>query len=208
MIELNINGRAYQLREGADFETRDSLAHVLREKLGFTGVRVSCNEGACGACTVLLDGKSVLSCMLPVVEADGHAIITIEGIAEDDPVVRAFADECDPGYGTALQCGFCTPGFILETKSMIAENPTPTPDEIKEALSGHICRCGCYAGIAHAAEKAAVVVRAVEAAAHGVNGIVGIADAEAAAPAAAATAAATGTDSTAVAAEASKGGGR
>jgi aerobic-type carbon monoxide dehydrogenase small subunit (CoxS/CutS family) len=160
-ITLTVNKQEYLLREGSDYAIGDSLARVLREKLGFTGVRVSCNEGACGACTVLLDGKSVLSCMLLAVEADGREVTTIEGIADDDPVVLAFVNECDPGYGTALQCGFCTPGFILETKSMLAENPRPDTDEIKEALSGHICRCGCYAGIAHAAEKAAIAVRAV-----------------------------------------------
>jgi aerobic-type carbon monoxide dehydrogenase small subunit (CoxS/CutS family) len=162
-IELIVNGRNYRLREGSDYEIGDSLARVLRERLGFTGVRVSCGGGACGACTVLLDGKSVLSCMMLAVGADGREITTIEGLSEDDPVVRAFAEECDPGYGTALQCGFCTPGFVLETKSAIAENPRITPDEIKEALSGHVCRCGCYAGIAHAAEKAAAVVAAGEA---------------------------------------------
>jgi aerobic-type carbon monoxide dehydrogenase small subunit (CoxS/CutS family) len=160
-IELTVNGRVYRLRKGADYEIRDSLARVLREKLGFTGVRVSCGEGACGACTVLFDGVSVLSCMMPAVCADGHEITTIEGVAEDDPVVRAFADECDPGYGTALQCGFCTPGFVLETKSLLSKKPEPTIDEIKEALSGHVCRCGCYAGIAHAVGKAATAIRAI-----------------------------------------------
>jgi aerobic-type carbon monoxide dehydrogenase small subunit (CoxS/CutS family) len=153
-IELIVNGRTYKLTEGADYEVGDSLARVLRERLGFTGVRVSCNEGACGACTVLLDGKSVLSCMMLAVSAAGRHITTIEGVSEDDPVVRAFTEECDPGYGTALQCGFCTPGFILETKSAIEENPCMNPADVKEALSGHVCRCGCYAGIAHAAEKA------------------------------------------------------
>jgi aerobic-type carbon monoxide dehydrogenase small subunit (CoxS/CutS family) len=172
-IELTINGRAYPLREGADYEAGDSLARVLRERLGFTGVRVSCSEGACGACTVLIDGRSALSCMMLAVEADGREITTIEGLEEDDPVVRAFADECDPGYGTALQCGFCTPGFILETKSLLAENPDPDLREIKEALSGHLCRCGCYAGIAHAVQKAAVAARRAAGAAAAAGSAIG-----------------------------------
>jgi carbon-monoxide dehydrogenase small subunit len=154
-ITLRINGREYRLYEGRDYDAGDSLSDVLREKLGFTGVRVSCNEGACGACTILLDGRSVLSCLLLAVEADGREITTIEAFTSEDPVVRAFAEESDPGYGTAMQCGFCTPGFILETKSLLAENPNPTEEEIRDALSGHICRCGCYKGIGHAAQKAA-----------------------------------------------------
>jgi carbon-monoxide dehydrogenase small subunit len=158
-IVLTINNQKYPLKEGFDFEASDSLAYVLREKLGFTGVRVSCNQGACGACTILLDGKSVLSCLMLAMDADGREIITIEGLTENDPVARAFAEESDPGYGTAMQCGFCTPGFVLETKSLLHENPAPTEEEIKDALSGHICRCGCYQGVRHAAQKAAVAVR-------------------------------------------------
>ena len=136
-----------------------TLAYVLREKLGFTGLKVSCDEGACGACTVILDGKAVLSCMILAVEAEGHEILTIEGLPEDDPVVRAFAEQCEPGYGTALQCGYCTPGFVMTVRAFLAENPRPTLAEVKEALGGNICRCGCYAGIAqavlHASEKLA-----------------------------------------------------
>jgi carbon-monoxide dehydrogenase small subunit len=136
-----------------------TLAYVLREKLGFTGLKVSCDEGACGACTVILDGKAVLSCMILAVEAEGHEILTIEGLPEDDPVVRAFAEQCEPGYGTALQCGYCTPGFVMTVRAFLAENPRPTLAEVKEALGGNICRCGCYAGIAqavlHASEKIA-----------------------------------------------------
>jgi carbon-monoxide dehydrogenase small subunit len=152
-IRLTINGQVFRLKEERDYEVQDSLSYVLREKLGFTGVRVSCNQGSCGACTILLDGKSVLSCLMLAVDADGHEIVTIEGLTEDDPVVRAFAEESDPGYGTAMQCGYCTPGFVLETKSLLAENPNPTEGEIREALSGHICRCGCYQGICHAVGK-------------------------------------------------------
>lgn len=161
-INLTINGRAYQLYEGRDFEVMDSLATLLRETLGYTGVRVSCQEGACGACTVLMNGRSILSCMTLAVEADGCEITTIEALGSDDPVVQAFAEESDPGYGTAMQCGFCTPGFVLETKSLLNENPDPSAEEIREALSGHICRCGCYKGIEHAAAKAAKAARGMQ----------------------------------------------
>jgi aerobic-type carbon monoxide dehydrogenase small subunit (CoxS/CutS family) len=95
------------------------------------------------------------------VEAHGHEITTIEGLPKDDPVVAAFAEQCEPGFGTALQCGFCTPGFVMSTKALLNANPKPTMDEVKEALSGHICRCGCYAGVAqavmHASEKIAIM---------------------------------------------------
>ena len=159
-IRLNINGREYKLIPGRDFDPWDTLSTVLRERLGFTGVRVSCEQGACGACTILLNGRSVLSCMMLAADVtEGSEIITIEGLSGNDPVVRAFAEESDPGYGTAMQCGLCTPGFVLEAKGLLDENPDPTQEEIKEALSGHICRCGCYQGISHAVEKAACACR-------------------------------------------------
>ncbi len=136
-----------------------TLSYLLREKLGFTGLKVSCDEGGCGACTVIMDGKAILSCMMLAVEASGHEILTIEGLEKNDPVIEAFAEQCEPGYGTALQCGICTPGFVMSSKALLDKNPAPKMDEIKEALSGHICRCGCYAGIAqavtHASEKIA-----------------------------------------------------
>lgn len=158
-IKLCINGRDYRLTVGKDFEVEEALSTVLRERLGFTGVRVSCNQGACGACTVLINGKSALSCMMLAVEADGCDITTIEGIAADDPVIEAFANETDHGYGTAMQCGFCTPGFVLETKSLLADNPHPSDEEIREALSGHVCRCGVYQGIEHAVHKVSRAVK-------------------------------------------------
>ncbi|MDR1572646.1 MAG: (2Fe-2S)-binding protein [Clostridiales Family XIII bacterium] len=154
-ISLVLNGRPCRLREGRDYEAHETLSHVLRERLGLTGVRVSCNAGACGACTVLLNGRSVLSCMMLAVQADGQSVTTIEALDSSDPVARAFAEESGPGYGTAMQCGFCTPGYVLEAKSLLAENPEPTREDIREGLSGHICRCGCYKGIEHAVERAA-----------------------------------------------------
>ncbi|MBI5487577.1 MAG: (2Fe-2S)-binding protein [Deltaproteobacteria bacterium] len=156
-VTLRVNGLAQVFEVGRDLETSTTLAWLLRERLGLTGLKMSCGEGACGACTVLLDGKPVFSCMTLAVEAAGHEVETIEGVSEDDPVVQAFAGQCEPGYGTAVQCGFCTPGYVMAARGLLAENPRPTLEEVKEGLSGHVCRCGCYAGIAqavlHASEK-------------------------------------------------------
>lgn len=158
-IKIKINGCWHNFEPERDITPTMTLSYLLREKLGYTGLKVSCDEGGCGACTVIMDGKSVLSCMILAVAANGHEILTIEGLPKDDPIVEAFAEQCEPGYGTALQCGICTPGFVMSTKALLDENPVPTTAEVKEALSGHICRCGCYAGIAqavtHASEKIA-----------------------------------------------------
>jgi carbon-monoxide dehydrogenase small subunit len=154
-VILRVNGRFRRLQMGRDLTASSTLSWVLREKLGFTGLKVSCDEGACGACTVLMDGKAVLSCMMLAVEAAGHEILTIEGLPKDDPVIQAFAEQSEPGYGTALQCGYCTPGFVMSARGLLDENPNPTLAEIKEALSGNLCRCGCYAGIARAVQRAA-----------------------------------------------------
>jgi carbon-monoxide dehydrogenase small subunit len=156
-MRLRVNHVWHEFMVGRDIQPAETLAYVLRERLGLTGLKVSCDEGACGACTVIMDGKAVLSCMILAVEADGHEILTIEGLAEDDPVVEAFAEQCEPGYGTAMQCGYCTPGFVMTAKALLDANPTPTLDEVKEALSSNVCRCGCYTAIAqavlHASEK-------------------------------------------------------
>jgi len=158
-ITMTINGRRQEFQMGRDIEPTMTLSYFLREKLGLVGLKVSCDEGACGACTIIMDGRAVLSCMILAVHADGHEIRTIEGLEKDDPVVLSFAEQSEPGYGTALQCGICTPGFVMASRALLDENPTPTMDEVKEALSGNICRCGCYAGIAqavmHASEKIA-----------------------------------------------------
>lgn len=158
-INITINGRVHTFHPGREIEATMTLSHLLRERVGLTGLKVSCDEGACGGCTVLMDGRAVLSCMILAVEAGGHEIETIEGLPPDDPVVEAFAEQCEPGHGTALQCGYCTPGFVMASVALLRENPTPTLDEIKEALSGNLCRCGCYAGIAqavlHASQKIA-----------------------------------------------------
>ena len=153
-IHLTVNGRMHELVADKDLPCTMTLAAFLRERLGYTGLKVSCDEGACGACTVLLDGRAVLSCMMLAVEADGHEVLTIEGLPADDPVIQAFAEQSEPGYGTALQCGYCTPGFVMTARALLDVNPSPTLQEVKEALSGNICRCGCYAGIAQAVMNA------------------------------------------------------
>lgn len=153
-IKIGVNGSIRTFKIGRDVEPDETLAHVLRERLGLTGLKVACDEGACGACTVLLDGRAVLSCTMLAVEADGHEILTIEGVEEDDPVVTAFIDQCEPGYGTAVQCGFCTPGFVMSAKGLLNRNPKPSLAEIKEGLSGNLCRCGVYPAAAQAVLRA------------------------------------------------------
>lgn len=158
-VTIRINGEWREFEIGRDLESSTTLSAFLRERLGYTGLKVSCDEGACGACTILMDGKPVLSCMLLAVEANGRDLLTIEGLAKDDPVIEAFAEQSEPGHGTALQCGYCTPGFVMTTRALLNENPNPTVEEVREALSGNLCRCGCYAGITmavlHASEKIA-----------------------------------------------------
>jgi aerobic carbon-monoxide dehydrogenase small subunit len=153
-IAIRINGEWREFEIGKDLHPWTTLSAFLREGLGYTGLKVSCDEGACGACTIILDGKAVLSCMILAVEANGRDILTIEGLPKDDPVILAFAEQSEPGHGTALQCGYCTPGFVMTTRALLNENPHPTMDEIREALSGNLCRCGCYDAIAYAVTHA------------------------------------------------------
>jgi carbon-monoxide dehydrogenase small subunit len=139
-IRLEVNGKAHELEVGSQVQPSHTLSHTLRETLGLKGTKVSCDEGACGACTVLMDGQSVFSCMLLTVECDGKSITTIEGLKDSetgklDPIQQAFVDH------TAFQCGFCTPGLIMSAKALLHENPSPTEEEVKEALSGNFCRC-------------------------------------------------------------------
>jgi len=151
--KITINGRVHEFCIGRDIEPSETLSYLIRERLGLTGTKIACDQGACGACTVLLDGKAVLSCMTLAIEADGHEVITVEGLGDNDPVIRAFAEQSEPGYGTAMQCGFCTPGFVMATKSLLNENPSPDLSEIKQGLSGNLCRCGCYPAVARAVER-------------------------------------------------------
>lgn len=146
--KLKVNGEAFELT----IEPRKTLAQVLREDLGLMGTKIGCNVGDCGACTVLLDGVAVLSCLTLAVEAQYKEITTIEGLARGDgldPLQRAFVD-----HG-AIQCGFCTPGLILSAKGLLGENANPTREEIKEAIGGNLCRCTGYIKIIDAIEAAA-----------------------------------------------------
>jgi carbon-monoxide dehydrogenase small subunit len=148
MTKLHINGK---LRD-VQFESHETLAVVLRERLGLRGVRVSCGEGECGSCTVLVDGQPVTSCLMLAAQAEGREITTIEGLGSEEdlhPIQQAFIDE------QGFQCGFCTPGIILSTKAFLESNPRPTESEVATALTGHICRCGAYPQIVRSVLRAA-----------------------------------------------------
>jgi len=145
-IQLTVNGEEYE----AVVAPSQTLLEVLRDDLYLTGTKEGCGEGACGTCTVLLDGKPVRSCLTLAVEVQGREITTIEGLApmgELHPVQRAFVE-----YG-AIQCGFCAPGMILTAKALLDENPNPTEQEVRQAISGNVCRCTGYAKIVEAILK-------------------------------------------------------
>jgi aerobic carbon-monoxide dehydrogenase small subunit len=148
-VSLMVNGRATT----AAAEARTTLADFLRETLGLTGTHLGCEHGVCGACTVLLDGRSVRSCLMFAVQAQGHEVTTVEGVAGEDgdrhPLQQAFHDR------HALQCGFCTPGFILSALELLEANPSPTEDEVRSWLSGNLCRCTGYQNIVDAVLLAA-----------------------------------------------------
>ncbi len=152
-IELQINGRKQRLF----IETRDSLNFVLRERLGLTGTKKGCETGGCGSCTVIVDGMAVYSCMMYAMQALGKNIVTIEGLSNPekglDPVQQAFME------AGGLQCGFCTPGFIMSAKALLNSNPDPTQDEIKNSLVGNLCRCTGYVKIFEAIRLASQAIR-------------------------------------------------
>lgn len=160
-IRLVVNGHIHELEVGGrldQIKPSHTLAHTLRETLGLTGTKVSCDNGACGCCTVLMGNKAVLSCMTLTVECDGKKITTIEGLkdpkTEDlDPLQQAFIDH------TAFQCGFCTPGIIMSAKALLYENPSPTEEDVKEALSGNFCRCISHYQVVKAVMSASEEVR-------------------------------------------------
>ena len=153
-IKLNINNKTHEV----EVESRTTLLSVLRDgfdtngnHLDLTGAKQICDRGECGGCTVQVDGKAVYSCMMLALEAQGKPITTVEGLANGDrlhPVQEAFVQH------DALMCGFCTPGFVVAAKSLLDQNPSPSPDEIKEGLAGNICRCGTYPFIFEAVETA------------------------------------------------------
>ena len=147
-IAITVNGARHEL----ELEPRELLVYVLRERLGLTGTNVGCDTSSCGACTVLLNGESVKSCTVLGVQADGTDITTIEGLARNGdlhPVQQAFHES------HALQCGYCTPGMVLATVSLLAESPHPSEEEIRSALDGNLCRCTGYHNIVKAVHAAA-----------------------------------------------------
>jgi aerobic carbon-monoxide dehydrogenase small subunit len=147
-VELTVNGERCE----ADCWEGESLLFALREKLGFPGSKNACEQGECGSCSVLLDGTLVCSCLVLAAQADGHVVTTVEGLApggELHPVQQAFVE------AGAVQCGFCTPGLVVAAADLLARAPSPTDDEIREALSGNLCRCTGYAKILDAVRLAA-----------------------------------------------------
>ena len=143
VIELNVNGEVYEVA----IDVHRTLLEVLRETIGLTGAKEACDMGDCGACTVLVDGKPVLSCLMLAMDAIGKDITTIEGLAkggELHPLQKAFVE-----HG-GIQCGFCTPGMVLTAKAFLDKNPKPTVDEVKMAISGNLCRCTGYVKIVEA----------------------------------------------------------
>jgi len=148
MVRVKVNG----VEHAAEVEPRLLLVHLIREVLGLTGTHIGCDTTNCGACTVLLDGRAVKSCTLFAVQADGHEILTIEGVAKDGalhPLQEGFRME----HG--LQCGFCTPGMILSSYALLAKNPHPSEQEIRQGISGNLCRCTGYQNIVKAVQYAA-----------------------------------------------------
>ena len=148
-VEMTINGR----RHTSDVEARVSLADFLRDDAGYTGVHIGCEHGVCGACTVIVDGKAVRSCLMLAVQAEGSEVTTAEGLAAPDgtlhPVQQVLLDE------HALQCGFCTPGVVMTLAALTSDEKKPSEIQLLAALSGHVCRCTGYQGIRRAAKKLA-----------------------------------------------------
>lgn len=143
LIELNVNGEVYELA----VEPRRTLLEVLRENLGLTGAKEGCDMGECGTCTVLMEGRPVLSCLILAVESQGKEILTIEGLAKVGQLSALQQSFIDHG---AIQCGFCTPGIILTAKAFLDENPHPGKEEVKRAIGGNLCRCTGYVKIIEA----------------------------------------------------------
>ena len=153
-IVLTVNGTEYEARVGPT----ETLVDVLREKLQLTGTNIMCDEGECGSCTVLIDGKPILSCLTLAVECEGKDILTIEGLANKEtgelhPLQKTFVDL------SGMQCGICTPGVLLTAKALLDENPTPDEDEVREAIAGNLCRCGNYKRITECVLTAAEIMK-------------------------------------------------
>lgn len=149
-VHLVVNGEDHLLH----VEPQWTLLRVLQTELGLTGTKEFCGEGACGACSVIIDGRPVLSCMTLAIECDGKSIETIEGIARaQHPLIDAYIRH------SCMQCGFCTPGFVVTAKALLDRNPNPTLEEIREALAGNLCRCGTYPAHFRAVSEAAAILR-------------------------------------------------
>jgi len=151
-ITINVNGKQKRF----DVEPHILLLNLIRDEMSLTGTKYGCGIGECGACTVLLDGDAVLACMMLAVDADGHRVDTVEGLSDGNtlhPIQQAYLDE------GAVQCGFCTPGFIMSTKALLDKNPNPSEAEIREYLNGNICRCTGYVNIVKAVQSAAVKMK-------------------------------------------------
>jgi xanthine dehydrogenase YagT iron-sulfur-binding subunit len=147
-MEFNINGKPYK----TNLEPRVTLLDALRDQFDITGAKRVCDRGECGACTVLIDGKTVYACSVLAIEAQHKAIVTVESLMQDGklhPIQQAFVEN------DASQCGFCTPGFVVACKALLDRNPNPTPEEIRHGLSGNLCRCGTYDGIRKAVAQVA-----------------------------------------------------
>ena len=152
LIKLTVNGVLYKRK----VEPRVTLVDFIRGELGITGTHVGCEHGVCGACTVIFDGQPVRSCIMLAVQADSHSVQTVEGMSSGEqlhPIQQAFWEN----FG--LQCGFCTPGFLLTVQDLLSRNPDPTDTEIREELSGNICRCTGYQSIIAAVKQAAIYMR-------------------------------------------------
>jgi carbon-monoxide dehydrogenase small subunit len=153
-IAVEINGASYE----GDVEPRTLLSDFIRHDAGLTGTHVGCEHGVCGACTVQVDGETVRSCLMLAVQCRGRSVLTVEGLAPDDaplhPLQRAFHEH------HALQCGFCTPGFLLAAEALLRERPDPSEREVREALAGNLCRCTGYEGIVDAVLDVAAQMRA------------------------------------------------
>ena len=153
-IALTVNGKRYE----EEVEVRHTLADFLRHQLRLTGTHLGCEHGVCGACTILFDGNSARSCLLLAVQADGHEILTVEGIAPSPDKLHPLQEAFRDNHG--LQCGFCTPGMLTTLLEFLRDNPDPTEQEVRVAISGNLCRCTGYQGIVAAALDAAKRLRA------------------------------------------------
>ena len=150
LIHITVNGQRYEFQ----VEPNVTLYNLIHDQMGLTGAKMFCDRGACGSCTVIMDGRPILSCMTLAIECDGKNIETVEGVAAaSHPLIETYVTH------HCMQCGYCTPGFVVTAKALLDKNPNPTEDEIREALSGNLCRCGTYPQHPKAVTEAAKILR-------------------------------------------------